>query len=87
MTHHHHHDHHHHEKESDLTFNEKIIKLLDHWIKHNQDHAATYSDWAKRAAENGLHETESLLLKAAAMNLDINSMFEEAIKTVPGPGE
>ena len=51
MTHHHEH---HHDVTSDLTFEEKLIKLLEHWLKHNQDHAHTYQEWAGRAKAHDL---------------------------------
>jgi len=56
MTHHHHHHHHDHdhEIESTLSFDEKMIKLLEHWVKHNDDHAETYRGWAKKAKEKNM---------------------------------
>ncbi len=81
MTHHHHHehDHHHdHKIESTLSFDGKMIKLLEHWIKHNDDHAETYRDWAKKAKEKNMDEAGSLLEDAAEMTLMISKKFEEA---------
>ncbi|MGD2029967.1 MAG: hypothetical protein PVG86_08540 [Desulfobacterales bacterium] len=87
MTHHHHHDHHHghdHEIESTLTFDEKMIKLLEHWVKHNDDHAETYRDWAKKAKENHMDKAGSLILDAAEMTLEISKKFEEAVRIIRG---
>ncbi len=87
MTHHHHHehDHHHdHEIESNLSFDEKMIKLLEHWIKHNDDHAETYRDWAKKAKEKNMNEAGSLLEDAAEMTLEISKKFEEAADIIRG---
>lgn len=87
MTHHHHHehDHHHdHEIESNLSFDEKMIKLLEHWIKHNDDHAETYRDWAKKAKEKNMNEAGSLLEDAAEMTLEISKRFEEAADIIRG---
>ena len=72
---HHHHDH---EIQSTLTFDEKMIKLLEHWIKHNDDHAQTYRDWAQKAKEKNMCEASSLLEDAAEMTLMISKKFEEA---------
>ena len=74
MTHHHHH----HEIQSTLSFDEKMIKLLEHWIKHNDDHAATYRDWAQKAKKKYMREASSLLEDAAEMTLKISKKFEEA---------
>ena len=75
MTHHHKHNH---EIQSPLTFDEKMIKLLEHWIKHNDDHAETYRDWAQKAKEKNMIEASSLLEDAAEMTLMISKKFEEA---------
>ena len=40
--------HSHTETQNTLSFQEKMIKLLDHWIKHNDDHSKTYIDWAEK---------------------------------------
>ena len=86
MTHHHHHHHHDHEHEieSTLTFDEKMIKLLEHWVKHSDDHAETYRDWAKKAKENNMDEAGSLILDAAEMTLAISRKFEEAARIIRG---
>ena len=65
MSHHHHHGD---EIKSELSFDEKMIKLLEHWIKHNEDHVRTYRDWAQ------------LLEDVAEMTLLINKKFESAMK-------
>lgn len=86
MTHHHNHDHdHHHDHDiqSTLSFGEKMIKLLEHWIKHNNDHARTYRDWGRKAKEEGLSETASLLKEVAEMTDRITKKFEEAAVSVP----
>ncbi len=75
MTHHHQHDH---EMRSPLSFDEKMIKLLEHWIKHNDDHAETYRDWAQKAKEKNMREAGLLLEDAAEMTLMISKKFEEA---------
>ena len=93
MTHHHHHGHDHdhnhdhnhkHDIESTLSFDEKMIKLLEHWIKHNDDHAETYRDWAKKAKENHMDKAGALLEDAAEMTLMISKKFEEAVHIIRG---
>ena len=83
----HHHDHHHnhehhHNTETSLTFEEKMIKLLKHWIKHNEDHAVTYREWAEKATTANMTEIPSLLDDAAKMNISINKKLEEALKII-----
>ena len=90
MTHHHHdddhshnHDHEHpHDIQSSLSFDEKMIKLLENWINHNAEHAKTYRDWAKKAKENNLTDAGSLLEEAAEMTLLISKKFEKAAEQI-----
>ena len=82
MTHHNHEHDHTHEIQSTLSFDEKMIKLLEHWIRHNDDHAETYRDWAKKAKEKNMDEAGSLLEDAAEMNLVISKKFEEAAELI-----
>jgi hypothetical protein len=76
---HHRHDH---EIKSALSLDEKMIKLLEHWIKHNEDHAHTYRDWAQKAKEKNKNEAAKLLEDAAEMTLLINKKFESAMKLI-----
>ena len=76
---HHHRDH---EIHSTLSFDEKMIKLLEHWIKHNEDHAQTYRDWAQKAKEKNKSKAALMLEDAAEMTLSISKKFELAIKFI-----
>ena len=83
--HHHHHDHdHHHEVKGTLSFEEKLIKLLENWIKHNESHAETYRGWAQKAKADKLAKVGSLLEDAADMTGSINKKFEEAARLMQG---
>jgi len=74
--------HHHHDKESDMSFREKLEKLLQHWVKHNTDHAETYREWMKKAEMEDMKEVANRLQEAAAMTIQINEKFKEAIRSV-----
>jgi len=85
MSHHHHHDHdhdHHHEHTAgkELTFNEKLVKLLEHWIRHNAGHSETYVEWAEKARENNLAQVAELLVRAAETTSAVNRSFEDALE-------
>jgi hypothetical protein len=91
MSHHHDHshghghDHHHdHGQHSDgtLSFEEKMIKLLEHWVKHNGDHADSYRDWAQKAQAHGLAEAGALLEEVAEMTGNITGKFEQILATL-----
>ena len=77
---HHHHDHHH--EKAEMPFEEKLMKLLEHWIKHNDDHAKTYMKWAKEAKHHQFQNIADLIEEAAKMNLEVNKTFEQAIEMV-----
>lgn len=79
---HHHHHHHHHGTESTLSFEEKLDKLLRHWIKHNVDHATNYTDWMEKAKGAGMEAVAEKLKKATDLTLTINKSFEEALDTL-----
>ena len=80
---HDHHEHHHHESPRELSFNQKLEKLFDHWIRHNEDHAATYRQWADRCREAQLDEVAECLEQVAEMNIKINGHMAAARKLVP----
>ena len=84
MTDDHHHHHHHHDSHGELSFDEKIEKMLSHWIKHNEDHASNYRNWAEKAKANGNAKAGILLEEAAVMSLAINEKFESALALFSG---
>ena len=77
--HHHHHDH---NSQDEIPFNEKLTKLLSHWIKHNEDHALNYRNWAEKAKANGNSQAAGLLEEAAKMSLKTNEKFEAALAAI-----
>ena len=84
MTHHHHH---HHNEADILSFEEKLSKILVHWKKHNDDHAATYEDWASRCKAHDQAEVGDLLLEVAEMTRQINQIFDKAADRAALSGE
>lgn len=75
-------DHHHHDHDSpgDIPFDVKFLKLLNHWIQHNKDHALNYRNWAEKAKANGKEKAGVLLEEAAEMCLEVNEKFETALE-------
>ena len=66
--HHHGHDHHHHDETGELSFGEKLVRLFDHWIKHNESHAQTYLDWGEKAKAQGREDISVLLNDIAGLS-------------------
>jgi hypothetical protein len=78
-------DHHHdHDSHGEMPFDEKLLKMLNHWIKHNEDHALNYRNWAEKAKANGKDEAAVLLEEAAEMSLATNEKFEAALEILGG---
>ena len=82
MVHSHGHKDHHESAQSSLSFEEQMIKLLEHWIKHNDEHAASFRNWAEKANKNGLEKIEPLLEDAAKMTVLIGKKFEDALAMI-----
>ena len=80
MDHHHHHADNGTELKVTLTDTEKLGKLLEHWIKHNEEHADTYLEWSKKANAEELKEVAEILKEATNSTLSLNALFREALK-------
>jgi len=74
--------HHHDETHSEMPFDHKLKKLLEHWIKHNTDHAVTYRNWAEKAKAKDIVEIADLFEDAARMSLKVNETFQQALALI-----
>jgi hypothetical protein len=79
---HHDHTHAHDVGTGTLSETDKVLKRLHHWVHHNDDHAASYRDWAGRIASLGFDEAAGRLRKAADMTDAISREFEAAAALV-----
>ncbi|HCX90635.1 MAG: hypothetical protein COW04_11780 [Deltaproteobacteria bacterium CG12_big_fil_rev_8_21_14_0_65_43_10] len=61
----------------------KLAVLLNHWIKHNEDHVKEYREWAEKVYKQGLKEVAHNLKTAADLILQSNERFIEAQKGIP----
>lgn len=66
-----------------ITFQEKAVKLIEHWIQHNNDHADNYMKWRTQFIENGLGDLAELLLSAAELTGQINRILAKAAEQLP----
>ena len=78
MDHHHHHENEEPGAHGPLSTKGKLSKLLEYWIKHNEDHVRTYLEWSRRAREEVSQEVSSLLEEAAQMTVSMNEKFKQA---------
>lgn len=74
----HHPDHSSERQNQTLEFPEKAHKLIDHWVRHNDDHAQSYRQWADTFRANGLDSAAAMLDSAAELTRQINLTLAEA---------
>ena len=90
MSHHHsgheQHSHDHHDSGDELTSMQKLAMLLEHWMKHNENHAQTYREWAHKAAALAMHDVRARIEEAMELTLAANRKFEQALKRVREEG-
>lgn len=90
MSHHHHdhdhndHHHHSHDESSEMSMEDKLAKLLDHWLHHNEEHVKSYELWAERAKSHGNGEVAELILKAAEKSRSADEDFKAALTALKG---
>jgi hypothetical protein len=77
---HHHHEGHNTQHMSTLSEKEKLRKLLEYWMTHNEEHSKTYLEWAKKIESEGLKEVVNLLEEASHSTMSINRIFKEALQ-------
>jgi len=77
------HEHEHtHEPVHEMSMEEKISTLLNHWIDHNNSHMETYRSWAQKAEDASLAEVAVLLKETAEVSGTITEKLNAALKTI-----
>ena len=85
--HHHDHDHDHHhehsagEAPSTPSEKDKLVKMVEHWIHHNEEHVRSYRDWAQRALVLGQEEVRSVL-EQIANDTQLQTQSFEKIRSI-----
>ena len=83
-----HHPHHHHAghaHEETKAVPDDLIKLrilLPHWIEHNEEHAASFREWAGKAREMGLAEVAQRIEEAVGHMAACNEALTAALKAL-----
>jgi len=65
---------------------EKLKKMVEHWIGHNEEHARSYLLWAGRAKEAGRTEPGEILEDIAGEMIAQNRKLERIIAILDKPG-
>ena len=93
-THHHGQEHHHSHQhagedqagtaESSLGDRDKLIRMLEHWLRHNDEHAQSYGRWADKARSLGEEEIQNLLQEMAGDARRQNQRLQSLIRKAAG---
>lgn len=65
-----------------MTDMEKLKKLLEHWVEHNEDHVKTYLEWAEKTETSGNKELYNILKEIAENTKRMEGLFEKAKKVL-----
>lgn len=57
----------------------KLRLLLPHWMEHNEEHAASFREWAARAREHGQEAAAEAIAEAARQMEAVNAALERAL--------
>jgi len=71
---------HDHSHAQELTLEQKLEKLLGHWIDHNNSHKDTFFTWAQRAKDGDIDAIALNLEKAGQLSREVTMQLEEAHK-------
>lgn len=61
---------------------EKLIKRIEHWAEHNDEHTNRYEESAKEAKNIDLPESAQHLLKAAEAGRRVSIHLRNALKKI-----
>jgi hypothetical protein len=92
--HHHEHEHdHHHQGQAHshgpgggeapaaaITPTEKLTRMVEHWLHHNEEHARSFIDWADRARSMGQAAVAVLIDDVARQSLLQNEQLRKALQ-------
>ena len=57
-----------------------MVKMVEHWIHHNEEHAKSYRTWADRARKMGLEQVGLVLEEVAGGTLAQNGSFDKILR-------
>ena len=66
----------------ELTLEQKLEKLLGHWINHNDSHKDTFFNWAQQAEDGGLEKIALNLKKAGELSQEVTMQLKDAFKNL-----
>jgi hypothetical protein len=65
---------------------EKLKKMTEYWISHNEEHARSYRLWAGRARGAGYGEPGDILEQIASEVVEMNERLRKLIQIIDSGG-
>jgi hypothetical protein len=62
-----------------LTPHQRLTRMVEHWLHHNEEHAHSFRDWAERAREMGQMGAAVLIEDVARQSLLQNEQLQKAL--------
>ncbi len=62
-----------------MPFAEKLVKRLEHWHRHNEDHLGDYQQWVTEAQRQGRTEVAAHLQEVAVLTGQISDRLARAL--------
>jgi hypothetical protein len=69
-----------------IDFPQKLIRRLEHWRHHNEDHLDGYRQWVQSTAANGYGEVSALLEQILDLSRQITERLDRALAGLEGGG-
>jgi hypothetical protein len=66
----------------DLSTRDKLARLFDYWLRHNESHGDTYNQWIAQAEQEGLKETAALLRDISDLTRKLTEKFQAGAATL-----
>jgi rubrerythrin len=63
-----------------MTELEKLKRLFEHWIEHNEAHVKTYNEWAAKAESLGEKNLAETLKQITEESKKLEELFKKAMK-------
>jgi hypothetical protein len=64
------------------TDKKKLETLLGYWVKHNEEHAKEFKEWAKKAGDAGQDSVQDNILQAVQRMSESNEFLFKAMKAL-----
>ncbi len=62
----------------EMSLEQKLAKLVSHWIDHNDSHKQTFFTWAERAHKEGLTDVAAAIEKAGVLSEEVTGLLKQA---------